>query len=203
MRYLVIALVAVVVLIVAWIIWRWTSVNRGARQRDERLLKLLEPLENKIEAGTEITKDEVVALAARPEARHLLFAALRDAGKAELLPDTYNSPVDQAASSLAFWMMHPNELQDPPETMELVKTLPRMLDGQQRDFHVFRYRMPAGHWAGDQWQLGFGVAPPPDAEPYAGMTAAFSTVGDTEGKAEPEAVVDWYLNMLRQKGAHE
>jgi hypothetical protein len=200
MRYLFIALVAAVVLVIVWLIRRWTSVSRGALQRDERLLKLLEPLENKIEAGKDITKDEVAALAARPEARHLLFAALRDAGKAELLPDTYSSPVDQAASSLAFWMMHPNELQDPPETMELVKTLPRMFDGHQRDFHVFRYRMPAGHWAGEEWQLGFGVAPPPGTEPYEGMTAAFSRVGDTEGKVEPEAIVDWYLNMLGQKG---
>lgn len=202
MKYLLLALAVPVVLVIVWIVWRWTSVGRGARQRNKRLLDILDPLGRKFDAGEVVTKEEVATLAARPELRHMLFAVLRGMEKTELLPDTFRSPVDQAASSLAYWMMHPNELQDPPERIELLKTVPRDFQGTQQEFHVFRYRMPAGHWAGGEWLLGFAIAPKADEEPYDGVTSAFSRAGDIEGKVEPEDIVDWYINMLRQKGLH-
>jgi hypothetical protein len=37
-------------------------------------------------------------------------------------------------------------------------------------------------------------------EPYAEMPGAFSRVSDIEGKVKPSELVDWYVEMLRQKG---
>ena len=101
--------------IIAFIAWRWTSVGRGARQRDERILLLLDPIGRKLDAGETVTPDEILAIARRPETRFMLYAGLKDMGHPELIPSDYDSPADQAESALAYWLMHPNELQDFPE----------------------------------------------------------------------------------------
>ena len=98
-------------------------------------------------------------------------------------------------------MMHPNELQAAPEKIELVETVRRHVDGRDAQFHVYRFRMPAGHWAAkDGWELGLAGPMPESAEPYLEMPGAFSRGGDIEGKVKPAELVDWYVDMLRQKG---
>lgn len=192
---------ALVVLLAAFVAWRFTSVARGARQRDERLIARIDPIAMRIDAGEVVTADEVAALAARPEMRHLLFTALRGMDRAELLPTAHSSSAAQGEAALAYWMMHPNELQDAPEAIEHVETVTRTVGGREADFHVYRYRMPARHWAGNHgWQLGVAGPMAADAEPYASMPGAFSRAGDVEGKVSPPELVDWYVGMLRQKG---
>ena len=107
----------VALIFVAFVWWRWTSVARGARQRNEKILRLIDPIGAKLHSGRTVTPDEVSDLARRPEVRHMLFAVLRDAKRPDLIPQDYSSEVHQAASSLAYWMMHPNELQDAPAEM--------------------------------------------------------------------------------------
>ncbi len=200
-KIIVIAVAVVVVLLIGFIIWRLSSVRRGMRQRDEKLLLRLDPIGKKIEAGQTVSTEEVEALAARPEIRFLLFAMLRHMKRPELLPTKHCSAVQQGESALAYWMMHPNELQDAPEAIELVGTVKRPVDGQETDFHVYRYKMPAGHWAAkDGWILGLAGPMKPGVEPYSEMPGAFSRVGDIDGKVKPSDLVDWYVGMLRQKG---
>lgn len=89
--------------------------------------------------------------------------------------------------------MHPNELQDVPEQMELVEVVRRQLNGENAEFFVFRYKMAPGHWAAeDGWLLGL-VGPFFDYHSPYTITGAFSRRGDKEGKVKPAELVDWYL----------
>jgi hypothetical protein len=199
----IIAIIAgtLIVIVVAFIVWRWTSVSRGASERDAKLIALLDPIGKKLDAGGQVSPQEIAALAARPEIRFMLFAALREMKRTDLLPTNYSSSVSQGESALAYWMMHPNEFQAAPERIEWVETIKRRIDDQEAEFHVFRFRMPAGHWAAkDEWELGLTGPMPSGAEPYAEMPGAFSRGGDIEGKVKPAELVDWYIDMLRQKG---
>jgi hypothetical protein len=192
---------AVVVLLVAFIAWRWTSVRRGARRRDDALLDRIEPLGRRLDAGETVSPGEFAALAARPEIRYVLFEVLRQMNRADLLPTNYSSSVQEGESALAYWLMHPNELQGAPEEIQLVETVRTTVDGLGADFHVYRYRMPQGHWAAkDGWLLGLAGPMRSGSEPYAEMPGAFSRAGDADGKVTPAELVDWYVGMLKAKG---
>ncbi len=136
-----------VVLGVVFIMWRWTSVARGMKRRDEKLVVRLDPIAKRIESGESVSPQEIETIAACPEIRFMLFAMLREMKRPDLLPTNYCSSVAQGESALAHWMMHPNELQEAPEAIELVETVERTINNQGAEFHVFRYKMPAGHWA--------------------------------------------------------
>jgi hypothetical protein len=92
-------------------------------------------------------------------------------------------------------MMHPNELSDAPEQIELVATVSRALDGGERDFFVFRYRMPEGHWAAGKWILGvagpYGRAGECDAN-----ARAFSRATDIDGTLTAVELVSRYQSIL-------
>ena len=116
----------------------------------------------------------------------------------------YSSSVAQGESALAYWLMHPNELQDAPAKMEFVETIARCVDGREADFHVYRFEMPVGHWAEKQgWLLGLAGPMPADGAPYSERPGAFSRSGDVAGKVKPVELVDWYVGMLKQKGIIE
>ena len=171
------------------------------RERDEKLLIRLDPLGEKIDKGQTVSPQEIEALAARPEIRFMLFAMLRDMKQPELLPTKYSSSEAQGESALAYWMMHPNELQEAPEAIELVEIVKTPINGQEADFHVYRYKMPTGHWAAkDGWILGLAGPMKRGIEPYSQMPGAFSRAGDRYGSVKPAELVDWYVGMLRQKG---
>jgi hypothetical protein len=189
-----------IILIVVFIVWRWTSVGRGMRRRDEKILSRLEHVIRRIESGAAVSPDEIETLAARPENRFMLFAMLRGSQSPQTLPAKYSSSIAQGASALVYWMMHPNELQDAPERIEFLETIQRSINGEDADFHVYRYKMPEGHWAAkDGWILGLAGPMRRDVEPYSERPSAFSRVGDLEGKVKPTELVDWYVSMLQQK----
>jgi hypothetical protein len=187
--------------VVTYVGWRWTSVERGARKRDQKLVARLDPLGRKLDAGEPVSTQEIASLAAHSEIRYFLFTALRRMNRADLLPTNYCSTVAQGESALAYWMMHPNEMGEPPEAIEFVESVRRRTDGKEAEFYVYRYRMAAGHPdAEDGWQLGLAGPMNPEGEPYTDMPAAFCRGGDIYGKVKPSELVDWYLDMLRKKG---
>ena len=200
-RNILLAGLAFVVLLVVFVIWRWMSVGRGRRQRDAKLLGQLDPIAKEFEAGQTVSPQEIEVLAGRPELRYILYQMLQHFKRPELMPNQYSSSVAQGASALAYWMMHPNEFQDVPEAIEHVETIKRSVDGLEADFHVYRCKMPAGHWNAKQgWFLGLAGPMNHGLEPYSRLPGAFSRCGDTEGKVKPSDLVDWYVGMLRQKG---
>lgn len=190
-----------IIFVLGFIFWRWTSVARGARKRDEQILSLIDPIGKKLDSESTKVSDEVNELSKRPEVRFMLYTVLTDMKHPELIPNKYSSSLCQAESALAYWLMHPNELQDPPEKIEHIKEIVNSIDGKDKKFHVFRYKMAQGHWAAkDGWQLGV-VGPMDDnAEPYSCLPGAFSRAGDTEDRITPEDLVNWYIDMLGKKG---
>ncbi len=191
----------IVGLIVILVLWLVVRTFRGATKRDKRLFASIEPIIRRLSEGETVSRDEVAALAARPELRYMLYASLRAANRADLLPSGTASSVEEGACSLAYWMMHPNELHDAPELIEHVETLKRPVDGGEASFHVYRYKMPTGHWAAaNDWMLGLVGPVQENTEPYQDRSPAFSRVSDLDGKTMPDELVDWYVDMLRKKG---
>lgn len=199
LRYVVGGIVTVVVIIL-W--WRLTSVTRGARQRDARLLPIVEPVVQALAQGQEPDLQLVHQVASNSCARYYLYEALKFYERLDLFPEEYRSEEAQAAAKLAYWMMHPNELQDPPDEMELVEVVTREIDAQSCRFYVFKYRMPPGHWAGEDWLLGYAGPFVANEPPYSDLPGAFSNSWEKYGEAKPEELVDWYIGLVRgKKGA--
>lgn len=189
-------------LFVGFIVWRITSVGRGARQRDEKLARELDPLAMRLEKKASVNRSEVLTFARKPQFRYLLHALLKHCNRLDLFPDEFLSDEAQGAAKLAYWMMHPNELEDAPQEIELVERVTRPVAGRECSFLVYRYRMPEGHWAaGDGWILGLSGPFGKDDPPYAGPAGAFYRCGDKDGVASPEKLVDWFIGMVKLKNS--
>jgi hypothetical protein len=183
----------------AFLLWRISSVGRGMRKRDEKLAQELGDLANKLERKAVIDSQEVLALAGKPQLRCMLFALLKHFHRGDLFPSQFLSQEAQREAKLAYWMMHPNELQAAPEQMELIEKVTRTIDEKQMVFFVYRYRMPAGHWAGDAWLLGLAGPFGSEEMPYEGGAGAFSRCNDKHGVTSPTELVDWFIGIARAK----
>ena len=193
------AVLAVLGLLEGFVWWRYTSVARGAANRDEALLPLLDPLAAQFDSGATVSPAAVSALAARPELRGMLHSLLSHYNRLDLFPPTYLTRPAEAEAILSYWLMHPNELQASPASLEHVSTLTRPVGGRNAQFLVLRYQMPPGHWAGTDWLLGLAGPFFPEDLPYQGPAGGFSRVNDRYGVVPPDALVDWYVGVLQQK----
>jgi hypothetical protein len=188
-------LIPAVILIIAFMWWRSTSVTRGKRKRDAKILTALQPIIDKLSNKESVSATEVEALARQPQYRPMLYDALRHFERLDLFPAEALTLKSQAAGILAQWMMHPNELQDAPSEIELVDEIEKEFKPGPGKFLVFRFRMPAGHWAAeDGWLLGLAGPFFKDDEPYS--AAAFARYSDKHGETTPAELVDWYCSML-------
>src|SRR5262245_60439548 len=106
------------VLLVAFIWWRYTSVARGARQRDEKLLVVLDPIAERLSRKDPVTAEEIANLSRQPQYRPMLYQLLKHFERLDLFPAEALTMEAQGAGVLAYWMMHPNELQDAPKEIE-------------------------------------------------------------------------------------
>jgi hypothetical protein len=184
----------------AFVAWRWTSVARGARRRDELILRELDPVCERLANGESVAPLEVAALCRKPQLRPMLHQALLNLGRPELFPAEYLHREAEAESVLAYWLMHPNELQAPPERVELVETVNAAALGKAAQFFVFRYSMPAGHWAHSSgWILGLAGPYFEGDKVYENRAAGFSRAGDVVGKVDPNELVRWYADILERK----
>ena len=183
-------------LFVAFVAWRYTSVARGGRQRDERILQLLNPIGEKLANGQLPSLEEIEQAANQPFARPLLYGALKHFERLELFPTQFTTPEAQAEAELVYWMLHPNELEESPARIEFVERVTRELGGESCDFYVFRYLMAEGHWAAkDGWLLGLAGPFIENDVPYSGAASAFCRGSDKHGEVEPAELVDWYIDV--------
>ncbi len=88
---------SIAAVIVGFIWWRYTSVARDARQRDEKILSLLDPIGEKLANGKSPTPDEVEALAKNSATRTSLYEILKHSERLELFPAEYRSEAAQGA----------------------------------------------------------------------------------------------------------
>ena len=191
----------IALLIVLFIWWRYTSVARGAVQRDQGILEILKPIDDKLGKGESVTLKEIEELASAPQVRPMLYEMLRHYEVLDLFPETFKSQIEQGKAELAYWMMHPNELQDAPEKIELVEALERNIENKKATFFVYKYKMASKHWAGEDWILGV-VGPYREIDkPHSGLTGAFSRCNDKYGQIEPSELVDWFIGMVQTKSS--
>ncbi len=196
---LTIFIIVAVVAVVAFIAWRFTSVSRGAQKRDDKILNLLDPLRQKLDKGESVSREEVSALAIRPEVRPTLSSVLASFDKRDLLDAKYNSPISQAEAGLAFWLMHPNEFGEAPAAIEHIQQVDYPVRSNHGVFHVFRYKMPDGHLAAkDGWLLGVVGPMNEEAEPYSHNHGAYSRSSDTEGSISPQELVERWVGIVEK-----
>ncbi len=193
MWYVVIGLVLIIAL--AW--WRIGSVARGGDRRDERIMERLAPLAQRIRRGEGIPPAEMADLCGRWEVRPLLYPLLTALERLDLWPASMTSWESQAEGLLAYWMMHPNELREPPAELRCAERVERDVEGRTVTFLVLEYRMPKGHWAGDDVKLGVAGPFVENTVPYAGTTTAYARWSDTRASVEPAALVDRFATMVR------
>jgi len=81
-----------------------------------------------------------------------------------------------------------------------VERVLRTVDNRECAFLVYRYRMPAGHWAAeDGWLLGLAGPFAKGDPPYEGPAGAFSRCSDKHGVVKPEELVNWFIGMAKGK----
>lgn len=189
------------VLLGSFVLWRLTSVGRGARQRDLKLLRVLDPLAQRLSKAEPVDADEIASLAKQAQLRPMLYAMLTEYRRLELFPAEHLSHEAQGSARLAYWMMHPNELETFPEQLELVEGVSRELKNGVAEFFVYRFQMAPGHWAAEKgWILGLAGPYTDNDAPYVNGAGAFSR-GDKEQETTAAQLVDWYIDIARQKGA--
>ena len=199
MGYIILPVVAFIVLIIAFVWWRYTSVARGMRQANEQIVPLINPIVEKIVAGQEPTAQDIEHATSKSFARPTLYNALKYHERLDLFPEHLTSQEVQAEAMLTYWLMHPNESGAAPDKIELVEKVSRRLDGQQCNFFVFRFMMADGHWqAKDGWLLGVAGPFKEHDVPYSVDADAFAG-GDKYGQVLPTELVDGYAGMADKK----
>lgn len=196
-----IAIGSVAGFIFIWYVWRYFSVERGNSQRFKRQLVMVDSVLVKLRAKETVSLEEIMELSQRPELREFLYALWYEADYADFIPTDFDSSILQGESALAQWLMHPNEFQDPPETIEYLKTIQPLVNGEEFTFHVFRFRMHDKHWSADHgWMLGLAGPMRDKEEPYTYRPSAFAREENYEGSISPEALVEQHIDLMRKMG---
>jgi hypothetical protein len=190
---------AIVALVVGVAVYLRARFVRQHRVRDEALWQMLQPIGARLLDGDAVDAVEVRELARRPAPRIVLLGLLKHAGKTALFPSELLTRRAEAESKLASWLMLPNELQNEPSELDLMEIASRSFRGTQVEIYVFKYKMPAGHWSGDDWQLAVVGPFFEEDKPYEGKFGAFARAGDRVGTLEPTDLVDWYMKLVDTK----
>lgn len=191
MRTFLLLLGAPVVLIVAFIIWRYVATVRGGLRRTEELASRIAPVVRAVQEGLADAAARVRALAADPATRTLLHDELLEANRLDLFPKEFATPEALAESDLVFWLRHPNELAASPDEVELKARATRSLTpGAEWTYFLFRYRTKPPHWAADDgWMAGVAGPYGPNGEAVTGGPAGtFSTFLAYDSKPPDEHI---------------
>jgi hypothetical protein len=189
--YIVGGFVALVVLVLAGL---YAHSIYAVYARDQKIYLAIDPVVEHLDTATAAS---VAALADAPQNRPLLYAALDEAKRTQLFPPKYLDTVSQGAGQLAYWMMHSHEMDAPPEAIELLETQEREVDGKRLTFHVYKFKMPAGHWSGDAWHVGLSGPYAAGDAPYSSTAFARGGEEDDVGRVKPSELVDWYIELNR------
>lgn len=133
----------------------WLNAIRASWSRNRKLKRRIQPVLQAVKEGDARAPKLIWALAEEPATRNFLFGELREAGHAAAFPQEYRTLEKIAESDMVFWLMHGNELQVPPDEIELVRKV-AVADGDRVGaFFLFRFRVGEPHWAADRdWMAG-------------------------------------------------
>ena len=193
------AIILVIVAIIAFLWWRISSVGRGVNAVDAKTLERIAPLEQKLKNGENISEDEIIRLAEQPENRKMLYSMLKEHNKLYLFPRQFLSTKAQAQADMVRWLSHPNELQKPPDELELLEIVEYEINGETQEFYVFKYKTNPPHWAAkDGWMIGASGPYGPTKEDYSFTEGTFSNFNSID-KESPHELVAWIRkNILGQ-----
>jgi hypothetical protein len=188
-----------VVLVAVFVVWRIYATIAGGNRAYRARLAAIEPITAAL-AGNRAPSDADLQRFARDRnTRQVLFNVLRDADKLNLFPKEHRTWPALAEADLVGWLGHPNELQQAPDEMELMATLPAP-GAPATHYFLFRYRTNPPHWAAkDGWMAG--VAGPYDTsrdpEPYAPGT--FSRFEKYDSRTPEEHVAIHHRLVIERK----
>ncbi len=106
--------------------------------------------------GEDVDPEQVERAAASLEMRMIFMRQLKQLGKESLMPQRWAQPEQLAASDLAHWAGHPNELGVAPEQVELMERVLVESDEPEPDIvYLFRFREYPKPWEqGEGWIAG-------------------------------------------------
>jgi hypothetical protein len=200
MRTLLIIIGGLAALVVIFIVWRIYATIAGGQRAYKRRPAAIAPITEALSRGRTPSDADLQRFARDRVTRQVLFDVLRDAGKTDLFPKEFFTWPAFAEADLVAWLCHPNELQVPPDEIELMATLPAP-GNPATHYFLFRYRTHAPHWAAkDGWMAG--VAGPydlsKDPEPYAAGT--FSRFEAFDSRTPDEHVAIHHRLVIERKG---
>lgn len=153
-----------------------------------------------VRRGQDVSIQDAERVAVDVDIRAMVYDALKSLDKLSLLPGQYRNQEALAFAGMAEWLRHPNELNQSPDEIELVKlvSVKDEEDGKTYEFYVFRFRTFEPHWAAkDGWM--FGVAGPYDQGEEPRWFAPFTFSGFESWNAlTPEAIVEQVIATLPQ-----
>lgn len=146
---LVIVLVVGIILVIRdyYVMWKLKKLTRKKH-------KIIEPLLHQLASNGSINDMELMAIAADPSMRIVLFRTLEGFNSAHLFPQQYYNEEKGAEGYLVNWLEFPTELGKAPDEIMLL-TIVELKLSEAVHYYVFKYRASAPRWAAKyNWMLG-------------------------------------------------
>ena len=178
----------------AFVVYKRGRAHRADDEALARQLARVAPLAQTLEEDPDLSAERVAPYAEDPVTRELTYELLGRAGRLDLFPERYLGSAAAGESRLANWMEAATNLGALPAAIAHVSR--ELIDAPGEappdEYHVYRYRMPEGHWAaGEGWLLGV-------AGPYAAGEAPYGPAAKTAtraavrfGEGSPRAEAQW------------
>ena len=179
--------------IAIFIIYRYFVFIKNTRKQSNVLYKPFEPLFISLESENP-DMSLIRGLADDIKTRGTLFRILSDRGQLDLFPKDI-SLEEIGKSSLASWLVHPNELKAWPEEIEFIKKIQIEYNNESLYYLAYKYKAPESNWASKYGWI-FGVVGPfriQDLRPE--FYPAFSTI-ESMGDRDPEEIIKDYTFLL-------
>jgi hypothetical protein len=199
MMLLVYILLGVVGAALALFLLLWLNTVRATLKLDRQLDKEIAPAIRAARRGGPDAAAVLAEFAERLDTRNHLYAKLEKMGRADLFPAEYRSLDKIAASDLARWLLHPNELGAAPAETELVRELPVVEGPKIGSLFLFRFRTDPSHWAADRGWMAGVAGPYWDGEAAVSAGGTFSELSPFDEMSE-EQHVEFLREQVGRKG---
>lgn len=115
----------------------------------------------------EIPKESyIIDVVKSSECRYWFFSNLLELDKEYLIPKEYYTQEKIAESNMVNWLTYPTELGQPPDEIELMKTVSVNDSGEIYDYYLYRFKTNKPHWAAeDGWMAGISGGFPRSQSP--------------------------------------
>lgn len=200
MSPLVIAISLIFCLIIAYVIYKNFKFKKQGLENHKLKFERIKPLNDKLEDGQNITKEEVLNFVEDAKTRELAYQVLSKHNKLDLFPNEYLTIELGAESNLVNWLEFPTELGKAPDAIQYIEKVTVDFDGHNIFYHVFKYKTFEPHWASKNgWMIGVVGPYFKDSKPYDFPVATFSRCSSKIGEVKPKDEVLWVHENIAMK----